>query len=71
MNREDIIYWSKFRDVVRATLNHDEYLIVCEIYARIKSQKPHYPCKSCGTSGAILQGYINEINLAYDNEPRK
>lgn len=68
MNSKDKTYWREFRTSTHTTLQHEEYMQVCEIYARIKSKKPFYPCKSCGSSGAVLQGYINEINLQYEKQ---
>ena len=67
MNKEDKAWWKKFRAVNKYSLEHEEYMQVCEIYARVKNIPPHYPCKGCGTSGAILQGYIDEVNLIFES----
>ena len=68
MNNTDKTYWKEFRTSTHTSLNHDEYMQVCEIYARIKNKKPHYPCKSCGSSATILQNYIDEINLTFEKK---
>ena len=68
MNNKDKKYWIEFMTSTHEILQHDEYMQVCEIYARIKNKKAFYPCKSCGSSGPILQGYINEINLEFKKQ---
>lgn len=66
MTKQDKIYWTNFRAYTHTTLDHEEYMHVCEIYARIKNVKPHYPCKDCGSSVKTLQNYINEINIEFE-----
>lgn len=66
MTKEDKTYWSNFRNYTHTTLDHEEYMQVCEIYARIKNLIPVYPCKSCGSSVKTLQNYINEINIEFE-----
>lgn len=67
MKKKDLEWWSKFREGNKHYLEHEEYMKVCEIYAEIKNLKPFYPCKNCSGTGQILQNYINEINLYYEN----
>lgn len=66
MNKDDFEWWTNFREGTHTSLNHQEYEQVCEIYARVKNFKVHYPCKGCGDVGKILQGYIDEINFEYE-----
>ena len=62
MNTEDFLWWTKFREVTRHYLENDEYKMVCEIYARVKEQPVHYPCKCSPT---VIQSYIDELNIEY------
>ena len=66
MTKQDKTYWSNFRTYTHTTLDHEEYMQVCEIYARIKNVKAFYPCKNCGSSVKTLQNYIDEINIEFE-----
>jgi hypothetical protein len=62
MNKDDFEWWTNFRESKHAYLVHDEYLKVCEIYARTFDRKLQYFCKGCGGQ---FQKYIDEINVEY------
>jgi hypothetical protein len=64
MNNPDWNWWKLFREVNRPYLENDEYKMICEIYARVKDTSVHYPCKC---SPKVIQGYIDEINIVYQN----
>lgn len=63
MNTEDFLWWTQFREVKRPYLENDEYKMICEIYARVKEQPVHYPCKCSPT---VIQSYIDELNIKYE-----
>lgn len=65
MNNTDWKWWKDFREVKRGYLTNDEYRMVSEIYARIKSQNVNYPCKC---SPKVIQNYIDEINLTFEKQ---
>ena len=64
MNKDDFEWWTNFREGTHAYIVHDEYVTICEIYARTFDRKLEYFCKGCGGQ---FQKYIDEINVAYEN----
>lgn len=62
MTDKDLIWWHEFREGKKTYLNNDEYLMICEIYARAFNVPLVYFCKGCGNK---FQSYINEINEVY------
>lgn len=64
MNNPDWNWWKLFREIKRPYLENDEYKMICEIYARVKSTPVDYPCK-CNPKK--IQGMIDELNVIYEN----
>lgn len=62
MLTEDFIYWEKFREETKHYLTNSEYMMVCEIHARLFEHEVNYPCKCTPT---VIQLYIDEINEAF------
>lgn len=63
MNKDDLLWWSSFRDVNRQYLENDEYKMICEIHARVNNVEVDYPCKC---SPKKIQRMIDELNLIYE-----
>lgn len=63
MTRNDIDWWTVFREKNRPYLENDEYRMICEIHAREFNHKVDYVCKCNPTR---IQQFINEINAKFD-----
>jgi len=63
MNKEDQLWWAKFREMKRPYLENDEYRMIAEIHARVNNVAVDYPCKCNPTK---IQKMIDELNLIYE-----
>lgn len=63
MKTDDFLWWTKFRESLRGTVDHYEYMRICEIHADIYEHEVLYVTK-CASCGAV-QLYIDEINVKY------
>lgn len=65
MTEEDKLYWANFRETIRGYIDHNEYLKVCEIYARTFNLKKVIYVDKCPACGYV-QKYIDEINEKFN-----
>lgn len=65
MNKQDRQWISKFREQHHNYLSHEEYMMICEIHARVFNHAVIYLCKGCDPKP--IQKYINEINMEFEN----
>lgn len=63
MKDEDFLWWSKFRESKRGTVDHNEYMKICEIHADVYNHELEYvtKCASCG----VVQLYVDEIEQKF------